>query len=187
MRLGEIVEETSKDAVIQEVIGNSTTGKWKEPFPYVDTKQFIRPREELSVASTPCGSVLLHQSRIVIPATLQQHVVDIAHEGHQGVMKTKQLLRENVWFPGINNLVETICKGCIPRLASTPQTTYESLNMTPLPEKPWTRVSADFCGQFPSGEYLLVIMDNYSRFPVVEILTSTSARAAIPKFDKILS
>jgi transposase InsO family protein len=56
-----------------------------------------------------------------------------------------------------------------------------------LPEKPWSHVSADFYGPLPTGEYLLVLMDDYSRFPIVEITTSISAKAIIPKLDKIFS
>ena len=29
-----------------------------------------------------------------------------AHEGHQGIAKTKALLRKKVWFPGIDSAVE---------------------------------------------------------------------------------
>jgi hypothetical protein len=59
--------------------------------------------------------------------------------------------------------------------------------MTKLPEKPWSHVSADFYEPLPTGEYLLVLMDDYSRFPIVEITTSISAKAIIPKLDKIFS
>ena len=48
-------------------------------------------------------------------------------------------------------------------------------------------VSADFYGPLPTGEYLLVIIDEYSRYPVVEILRSTSANTVIPVFDKVFS
>ncbi|CAB3993228.1 PREDICTED: uncharacterized protein K02A2.6-like [Paramuricea clavata] len=44
-----------------------------------------------------------------------------------------------------------------------------------------------FCGPLPTGDYLLVVIDEYSRYPEVEIPKSTSAKATIPKFDKILS
>jgi len=37
--------------------------------------------------------VLLRGSRIVIPVTLREHVLKLAHEGHQGIVKTKQRLR----------------------------------------------------------------------------------------------
>ena len=59
--------------------------------------------------------------------------------------------------------------------------------MTKLPDGPWQKLSADFCGPLPTGDYLLVVIDEYSRYPEVEILKSTSAKATIPKFDKILS
>jgi hypothetical protein len=45
----------------------------------------------------------------------------------------------------------------------------------------------DFCGPLPTGEYLFVIIDAYSRFPEVEIVHSTSAKAIIPKMDRIFS
>ena len=49
--------------------------------------------------------------------------------------------------------------------------------MTETPNSPWEKVSIDFCGPLPSGDYLLVVIDDYSRFPEVEILKSTSSRA----------
>ena len=59
--------------------------------------------------------------------------------------------------------------------------------MLKLPEREWHTVCADFCGPYPSGDYLLVVIDEYSRFPVVERVTSTSARAVIPIFHKIFT
>ena len=41
--------------------------------------------------------------------------------------------------------------------------------MSKLPEGPWKEISLDFCGLFPSGEYL-VITDDHGRFPEIEIL-----------------
>ena len=29
-------------------------------------------------------------------------MIQIAHEGHQGIVRTKQMLQAHVWFPGIN-------------------------------------------------------------------------------------
>lgn len=45
----------------------------------------------------------------------------------------------------------------------------------------------DFCGPFPTGEYLLVVMDDFSRFPEVEILHSTAAQSVIPRLDAIFA
>ena len=49
--------------------------------------------------------------------------------------------------------------------------------MSPLPPEVWHTLHMDFCGPFPTGEYLFVVIDAYSRFPEVEIAHSTSASA----------
>jgi len=42
-------------------------------------------------------------------------------------------------------------------------------------------------GSFPSGDYLLVVTDDFSRHPEVEVLRSTSAKAVIHHLDSILA
>ena len=53
--------------------------------------------------------------------------------------------------------------------------------MNPLPSGPWEQVSIDFCEV--AGHYVLVVIDDYSRFPEIEVVHSTSAKAVIPKLD----
>ena len=43
------------------------------------------------------------------------------------------------------------------------------------------------CGPFPTGELALVIVDEYSRYPKLEIVTSTSMSAILPKLEKIFA
>ncbi|VDI15407.1 Hypothetical predicted protein [Mytilus galloprovincialis] len=88
--------------------------------------------------------IILHDNRIVIPKDLQMRVIDLAHEGHQGIVRTKQLLREKVYFPGIDKLVEQTCKSCIPCLASTPKNVFEPLQMSEIPNNVWENLSMDF-------------------------------------------
>ena len=56
-----------------------------------------------------------------------------------------------------------------------------------MSDHPWEHVKIDFCGPFPSGHYLLVIIDCYSRFPEVETLKLTSCMQVIPKLDSIFA
>ena len=58
--------------------------------------------------------------------------------------------------------------------------------MSRLPEGPWIQVSADLFGPLPSGQHLLVVIDDYSRFPKVEVANSTSAESVIPHLDNII-
>ena len=40
--------------------------------------------------------LILKQIRIVIPQDLRKQTIDLAHEVHQGIVKTKQVMRTKV-------------------------------------------------------------------------------------------
>lgn len=129
---------------------------------------------------------VLRGTRIVVPRSLQIRAISLAHEGHQGVVQTKNVIRESL-VPWHFRQVETMIASCIPCQAVVPNNTQEPLRMSALPSSPWEKVGVDFCGPFPSGDHLLVVIDEYSRYPEVEILQSTLARATITKPDEIFS
>ena len=130
--------------------------------------------------------IVLKGRKIVIPKSLQTRIVKLGHEGHQGTVRCKQYLRSRVWFSGLDKANEEV-KGYIPCQAVISAKHRKPLVMTELPDRAWQKLSIDFCGPFPCGTYRFVVVDNYSRYPVVEFLTSTSASATIPKLAKIFS
>ena len=60
--------------------------------------------DELCVSS---DGIILRGERILIPESLRMKCIDLVHEGHLGIVKTKRLLRSKFWFPGMYQLVET--------------------------------------------------------------------------------
>lgn len=58
--------------------------------------------------------------------------------------------------------------------------------MSPLPARPWTELSADF-GDLDGVKYMLVVIDDYSRFPLVDVMCSISVNAVVPHLDKMFS
>ena len=189
INIHEIIAATRQDPTLQAVTKAMDKGDWfkfsKEPC--IDTdiyKAMEKVKHELTLSTT--HGIILKGTRIVMPTTLQQRVIDLAHEGHQGIVKTKKLLREKVWFHRMNNMVEKKTTSCGACQIATPRTTREPLQMSPLPASPWREVSVDF-KQLSSYEYLLVITDDYSRYPVVELVRSTSASTVIPQLDKTFS
>ncbi|XP_060086117.1 uncharacterized protein K02A2.6-like [Ylistrum balloti] len=70
---------------------------------------------------------------------------------------------------------------------SKPTKLCKPLKMSLLLSGPWERFSAEFCGPLPSGDYLFVIVDEYSRYPVVETVKSVSSATTIPVLDKVIS
>ena len=185
--LEEVEKATLEDTTLQRVKKLTRDGRLPNMQKSDDSsfRSFFNIHNELTIA--PNKKVLMRGTRIVMPTILQDRAVNLAHEGHQGITKSKSLLREKIWFPGIDQMTEAAIKRCVSCQAAIPQTTYEPLKLTPLPEAPWCELSTGFYGPLPSGEYLLVIIDDYSRFPVVELVRSTSANTVIPVLDKVLS
>ena len=141
---------------------------------------FLKILQELSLEN----NLILRRDRIVIPSLLQERMVKVAHEGHLGMANTKRLLRTKAWFPNMDNLVENEVKHCLPCQATVYQHDREPLVMSELPNGPWEQVKIDFYGPLPTGDYLI---DEYSRWVKVEIVTSTSAGCTIPKLNKIFA
>ena len=110
MTLEELQEATQADPTLSSLMKVIRSQKWYE-VENEDLKAFIRVKDELTVNAE--SNLILRGSRIVIPASLQQKAIDIAHEGHQGIAKTKKLLREKVWFPGIEEKVKVTIENCI--------------------------------------------------------------------------
>ena len=191
----DVIDAIKTDPTLRAVQNMILTGQWhhtEEKYasgsePNIDIHALQAYRRISSELSITQDGLILRGNRITVPASLQEHVVQLAHEGHQGINKPKSLLREKVWFPGIDNMVTQMVKGCIPCKSTYDAKPREPIQMTELPSRPWSHVSADFYGPLPSGHYILVVIDEYSRLPEVEIVKSQSAATVIPVFDKIFS
>ena len=145
------------------------------------THQFWQVFHELSIVD----GIVLRGDRIIVPAKLRHKMMEIAHEGHQGQVRTKQLLRAHVWFPGMESQCDKFVSTWIACQSNTPQTHHEPLQMTDLPEGPWEKVSVDFWGPMVNGDLALVFYCQYAKYPVVEFVGSTSEKATIPTFKRV--
>lgn len=94
MTLTELQEETKTDETLQHLIEVIRTGEWN--------KLQLSAREKLKQFANVLtvnaeAKLILRGTRIVIPSSLQQRAVEIAHE--KGIVKTKKLLREKGLVP----------------------------------------------------------------------------------------
>ena len=70
--------------------------------------------------------------RIAVPDRLRTRMLEIADEGHQGQVRTKQLLRAHVWFVGLDDQYEKFVSTCIYCQANTPKTHREPTSVRPV-------------------------------------------------------
>ena len=180
--MSEIETATTKDPILQAVMSAVKSNCWHKAPPDVSLSELSRyahVKDQLTCTDT----VLLKSDRLVVLAVLQERMVDIFYESHLGIVKTKALLWE-VWFPCMDKMVEMKIKTCSPCQVITPIYTREPLEMSVLPDNPF-ELSIDFA--HVDGMTLLLVVDDYSRYPVVEPVSSTSTSAVIPKLDQLFA
>lgn len=93
---------------------------------------------------------LLRDERLVIPVALTATLVETAHEGHQGIVHTKQRLRNQYWWPGLDKQVEQEISSCSVCQAAdkSAQPAVTPLEPSPLPERAWQKLALDIGGSF---------------------------------------
>jgi transposase InsO family protein len=144
---------------------------------------FFDRQTELSVAYH--GRCLLRDQRVVVPASLQHAILELAHEGHPGIVRMKQRCRESVWWPGIDNDIERYVRQCSACILSgkSVRPTPGPLQPVPLPAGPWRKLSLDIAGEFVAApanrKYLIVAVDYYSRWPEVAACGSPTTDTVI--------
>ena len=73
--------------------------------------------------------------------------------------------------------MELSIQSCLPCQVVTLKNCREPLKMTELPSGPWEHIAVDFKWALTSGGYLLVVIDEYSRFAKIDITKSTSIKS----------
>lgn len=76
------------------------------------------------------------------------------------------------------------CRGCL--LVSAPSAP-EPLRRTELPSAPWQHLAIDFLGRLPSGHYIFVVIDYYSRYIEVEIMKKIDSSESIKRLNRIFA
>lgn len=115
LTLDEIRQESVKDATFQRI---------REDFDKPTWSKELQKYEVFKHEMMFYDDIFLRGTRIVIPASLKERVLKLAHEGHPGIDVMKRRVREKVWWPNIDKAVENYvkkCHGCL---------------MVSLPDKP---------------------------------------------------
>lgn len=167
----EIKDESAKDEQLQKVYEALKNDEWNDG----KLKRYEICKEELSVID----GVLLRSTKIVPPVTLRDKILKAAHEGHPGIVKTKQRLRHKVWWPNVDTNAEEFVKACHDCQIVSPGPPPEPMSRSVLPDRPWTDVAIDIMGPLPWGCSILVVVDYYSRFFEVAKLVATTTEEII--------
>lgn len=175
----EIEEASKEDPELSALRECLNQGTWNY------TAEMIKPYHAFRSELGTVGDLIVRGSKLIVPLSLRKRMLQLGHEGHPGKTKMQQRLRNTCWWPGMDDAITRVvdaCEGC--RLVSQPERP-EPMQRRKLPEAPWLDVAIDFLGPLPSGDYLLVIIDYFSRYKEVEILRKITAQETAERLDRI--
>ena len=143
--------------------------------------EFWNFRQEISEED----GILYKKHRLIVPHSERLETLRVLHLGHYAVHKMQLRALETVYWPGINKDIlkqYQSCKTCIKRSKSQ---RYEPLQSHPTPELPWHMVATDLF-EVKNSKYLLLV-DFYSRFPVLHKLSSTTSKVLVQEMKTVFT
>ena len=124
-------------------------------------------REDLSIED----GVIFKCNRIVIPEILRKEMLSLIHQGHMGIEKCLLRAKQSVFWPRVSCEIKQIVSQCGICQQHQRQQSSEPLIPHDLAQYPWQKLGSDLF-QYNRHVYLLVV-DYYSKFPVVRRLGTT--------------
>ena len=132
--------------------------------------------QELSVED----GCLLRGTRVIVPPSLRGKVLDQLHDGHPGIVRMKSLVRQYVWWPGLDADLEGRASQCVPCQECRKSPPSAPLHPWEWTKRPRVRVHADYAGPF-LGHMFLVLIDSHSKWMEVHMTNFSTTAVTIAK------
>lgn len=138
----------------------------------MEIKKYQPFAKEMHVAN----GVLKKENKSILPLELRSEALKIAHTAHPGMSMMKRVLRQGLWWPGMDRDAEEFVRSCPHCQLIVDSCRPQPIVLTKLPNNPWEYISMDFSTASVKENWkALVITDHYSRFLVAIPMTKTDA------------
>ena len=176
------IETATKNDKILSKIYHFVLSGWPKEIKDIFLKPYFRKRDEISIVN----NVLVWGNRVIIPENVQNSVLQMLHNSHMGIVKMKSLARSYVWWPNLNKDIENLCKSCSVCQKTQSNPSKGALQPWSIANKPWDRIHIDFLGPI-KGKYCLIILDAYSKWLEVAVMSSITSTQTIDKLRNLFS
>jgi len=176
----ELIDHTNKDVELQLIKRHVT-----HHLQHINCKiaEVFHPiMDRISVTE---NGLLLKDDQIIIPSTLRQKVIERAHENHMGIGPMTRLLKQHYYFPLMDKLLKEKVKNCLPCLTNVDTTRTLPIKSTEIPNRKWKLVSIDFSSMTPSGDYILVLVCEYARYPILRFTRNMTSTTVIKAMKQV--
>ncbi|KAK7895754.1 hypothetical protein WMY93_021079 [Mugilogobius chulae] len=181
----------SEDCPELKLLREVSRSKWpktKKSLP-TELQPYFLMRHELAVDSP----LVFRGTRLVVPKSLRERIVHVAHEGHQGIVRTKQRLRELYWWPNMDSLVYNVLSSCTvcQKCDKTAKATPAPLQPVEFPEGPFQHVAVDIVGPFERGpqdcRFAITLVDYFSKWPEVAFTSNATTATVLTFLSSVFS
>ena len=126
-------------------------------------------------------------ARIYVPFNWRRRVFDIVHGlGHPGIERTRQTVADKFVWPSLREDCSKWARQCQPcQAAKIHRHTVPPLGEFAVPERRFAHVNMDLVGPLPPSkgfQYLLTVVDRFSRWPMAIPLEETRTEDVIDAF-----
>lgn len=173
--------ETRKDPLLSRVLSYIRDG-WPDTNEIKEIQPYFNRRKELY---EELGCVMWGY-RLVVPNNCREKILRELHDTHMGIVKTKSIARSYVWWAGLDEAVESMCRACEVCAQTAEAPPRQALQPWNWPSRPWTRLHVDFLGPLAGRKYLIMI-DSYSKWIEICTMEKTTATYVITKMREIWS
>ncbi len=183
LTLEKFVEETNRDKQLR-IIRQAIEDKESKLLP----PNFRKIKSDLSAEL----GLVLYKGKIVVPNSLKQLILQIAHGDHEGVPKMLSNLEPFYW-PEIEEDLKRKSKQCLTCFRAgknlKPLIPNCRINRLPPSTKTGELVQIDFIGPVLNEKnkkrYIGVAIDNYSKWPVLIVCKTCSRHNAVKLLDLV--
>ena len=98
----------------------------------------------------------------------------------------KEIARSHFWWINLDKDIEEKGKSCIHCQSNQTHPAATPLHPWAWPGTPWKRIHLDFAGPY-LGHMFLVVVEAHSKWPEVEIMSSTTAEKTVERLRSIFA
>ena len=131
------------------------------------------------------NGILYKNHRLIVPNSERPETLKVLHLGHYTVDKMQLRALKTVYWPGINKDILKQYQSCKTCTKHSKSQRHKPPQSHPSPELPWHTMATDLF-ELKNSKYLLLV-DYYSRFPVLHKLHSTSSRVSIQEMKAVFT
>lgn len=177
-----IKKETKRDSDLNKLLEYIKMG-WPDHKYNVEEniREYWSIKDDLFVVD----DVIFKNDVILIPPVLRGEMLQIVHEGHQGIDRCKRRARQVMFWPSMSRDIEMYVKRCSICRECSNAPTREPLIPLEIPSLPWNKVGSDIFEY--RKKYFLIIVDYFSNYVEVSKLNNIASSTVIQSMKEIFS